>query len=231
MSIIQPTEEKPPKFPPRPAIEIMPLQQMLDERGPGEFQRGSRPRDHLYASELGHCPRSVWLEWHHPRPRDETFSRGRGALGHAVEHLMKENLRPFLVADEVTFRDEMVSGRADFFLRLGKGYPQFPAELKTTLAYDRFCSEPMREHVLQLQWYLSQEPSAPYGVLIYYNLSGWGGKMGEWKALVIPRDDTGVSAVAKKLWAIVHQSKEPECEEPGKCFWCDIAAGTEMKPV
>ncbi len=227
-------EPKPSKYPPRPPIEVMPLQDMIDERGTGEFERGARPRDRLYASELGHCQRSVWLEWHHPKPRDEAFSRGRGWLGHCVEHGVKEWIRPFFVADEVSLRDDRVSGRVDFFLRFHKGYPQIPMELKTTLAFDKFCSEPMLEHLLQLRWYLQQQPDSPYGLLCYVNLSGWGGRMGEKKVLVIPRDDAQVKARVDHLWKVVHHDEEPECEEPegqAKCFWCSIAKGAEMMPV
>ncbi len=228
------TETKPPKYPHRPAIEVLPLQQMLDERGAGEFKRGSRPRSALYASELGHCQRAVWLEWHHPKPRDEKFSQGRGWLGHCVEHGIKEWIRPFFVEDEVTLRDDRVSGRVDFVLRFGKDYPQVPMEVKSTYAFDKFCSEPMLEHLLQIRWYLQQQPDSPYGLLCYVNLANWNGQSGKRMVLVIPRDDAQVQARVDRLWKVVHQTKEPECEEPEgvtKCFWCSIASGAEMMPV
>lgn len=196
----------------------------------GKFERGNRPRDRIYASELGWCARAMWRSWHHPRPHDDLFSNNRGRLGHAAEVAMKEILRPVLVADEVSFTSDKVSGRVDFVIRMEKGGPQIPVELKTTYAFDRSMVEPFESNVLQLQFYLTQMPDAPFGFLCYMNLANYGGGSGIRGYLKVPRDDASVGAKVERLWSIVHDCKEePACDadNPNDCFPCKITERTE----
>lgn len=190
------------------------------------YERGNRPRDRIYASELGDCQRAVWLNWRHPRPHDEAFERGRGALGHAVEHMLAEQLAPLIVAREVSFTNDIISGRADFFLRLPTG-EQIPLELKSTYGFQRAMAEPKPSHVLQLQYY-AMASDAPFGLLAYLDLSNYGGNSGVWKTLRIPRNDEGVMKRAKYLRKLVEHGVEPTCEhagDPDGCWDCDRAEG------
>lgn len=202
------------------------------------FDRGARPRDHLYASDLGKCPRAVWLTWRFGHKRDPYFEDYLGPYGHALEDLIADQLGGLVCAREVSFRDERVSGRADFFLRLRHRGTQIPAELKSTAAFERFVSEPLPTHVFQLRWYLAQEPRAKFGVLIYLSsqYKAWkDDALGEWKrgdrilsrwvALKIPRDDEAVTREVGYLWHVVHQPNEPACsyvpQRAGdECFDC-----------
>jgi CRISPR/Cas system-associated exonuclease Cas4 (RecB family) len=217
-------------------FQIIPLEKHLESLDMGPFDRGERPRDHLYASELGYCPRAVWLGFKHPKPIDKEFSETRGALGHAIEELMAVKLARILVAREVTFRDERVSGRVDFVVRLKKGDPQIPVELKTTYAYTRFCANPEMSHLLQLGWYLTQMPEAPFGILIYYALDY--PNSAHWTAIEIPHDDRFVEERVKRLWKIAHALEEPACENPGenargerRCFSCSTHEGERGPPI
>lgn len=234
MSEVKP-KEKDPAHKPWPKFD---LKTVMAARDSGDFDRGDRPRDHLYASELGYCARAVWMGWHNPQPFDKEFTEGRGALGHAIEELMVEKLGMaksggLIVAREVSFRDEKVSGRADFFLRLKKGTPQFPLELKTTAAFDQFMDTPPNSHLLQLRWYLTQAPDAPFGLLTYYNLSSWGGGLGKWDTLRVERDDEAVEKRVSYLWRIVHQDREPACEaeDPTDCWDCKIHSDKRGVPT
>ncbi len=221
--------------PPAMKFERIALQAIASRHRVKPFERGNRPRDHLYASQLGACARAVWYSWAYPDVRpDDNFSETRGALGHAVEGVLAEQLNGIVVAREVSFYDEArhVSGRVDFIVRLVKDGPMIPVELKTTLAYDRFLAEPMASHLLQLRYYLTQVPEAPFGILVYYNLSGWGGKMGEWTALEIPRDDASVTEQAARLWRVVRQKEPPACEhhdDKDGCWDCSHSAEVVLK--
>ena len=216
---------------------IFPLDYILQEKSMGTFDRGARPRDHLYASELGYCPRAVWMGFKSPKPMDEHFTATRGALGHAIEALMAEKLNGLVVAKEVSFRDDFVSGRVDFVIRMERGGVQIPVELKTTYAYEKFVKSPELSHLLQIGWYLTQMPDAPFGLLVYYalqNKSYDGSKRdisGEWTALQIPRDDKTVTARVATLWEVVHQPKQPKCESPGDCFSCMIHSAQRGAPI
>ena len=206
------------------------LAALLEERDMGGFVRGVRPRDHLYASELGYCPRAVWLGFKKPRPDDKEFREGRGALGHAVEDLVYKKLNGFAVEREVSFRDERVSGRVDFVMRFSKRGPQIPLEVKSTYAYSRFVGDPMWAHLLQVGWYLTQMPEAPYGLLLYYSLEY--STSAQWTVLKIPRDDEAVKERVDALWKVVHSDKEPPCREgkPEDCFDCSNHAGKREGP-
>jgi hypothetical protein len=214
----------------------IPLRAIVDSilGGPRRFVRANRPRDRLYASELGQCQRAVWRNWRHPKPHDEKFERGRGALGHAVEEMLAAELAPCLVAREVSFTNTRVSGRADFFLRLPKtkDFPegvQVPVELKSTYALDLAVKDPKMSHVLQLRYYM-QASDAPFGILVYINLGNWGGRSGEYVALKVDRNDHMLETRIDQLWRIVHRATEPACEnlsDPKGCFDCSL---TEEKP-
>jgi len=216
-------------------FKTIPLLRMADRKKVKPFERGDRPRDHLYASQLGSCARAVWFNWRFPNVRpDDNFSETRGALGHWIENGVAEQLNGMLVAREVSFYDEKnhISGRADYIVRLTHDGPMIPVELKTTAAYDRFLDDPMGSHLLQLRYYLTQIPEAPFGLLVYYSLSSWGGKMGEWTALVIPRDDESVTNRSRFLWKIVHSDDAPLCEhesDKGGCFDCSHGAEEAMR--
>jgi hypothetical protein len=220
--------------PPQP-FHSLPLKRIADRRKALPFQRGNRPRDHIYASQLGACARAVWFDWYYPGLRpDDDFNETRGALGHAVESLIAKQLGPLLVAEEVSFYAEEahVSGRVDFVVRLKPTGPMIPVELKTTYAYDKFLRAPLPSHLLQLRYYLTQIPEAPFGILVYYNLSAWGGKSGHWTALVIPRDDGSVWARARFLWKIVHERDSPACDhegEPEPCWGCSRSAEAVLR--
>jgi hypothetical protein len=216
-------------------FKTIPLLSLATRKRVKPFERGDRPRDHIYASQLGSCARAVWFSWKFPNERpDDNFTETRGALGHAVEGLVAEQLNGLIAAQEVSYYDETnhISGRADYIIRMSHDGPMIPVELKTTLAYDRFLDSPMASHLLQLRYYLTQIPEAPYGILIYYNLSGWGGKMGEWTALEIPRDDESVTKRAAYLWELVHAESPPTCEHEGEkepCFDCSHSAETALR--
>ena len=214
-----------------PSFPEIPLERHLENLSVGQFDRGDRPRDHLYASELGYCPRAVWMGWKHPQPFDREFTETRGALGHAIEDLMAAKLARILVAREVSFRDDRVSGRVDFVVRLKRGGPQIPVEVKSTYAYTRFVKSPERSHLLQLGWYLTQMPDAPFGILIYYNLMVKGS--GHWTALKIPPLPMSVYHAVRALWATVHLRSEPTCREsdPATCFSCSTHADQRGAPV
>ena len=215
-----------------PPFPMFPLRATVDSvlGGPRRFVRANRPRDRLYASELGQCQRAVWRNWRYPRPHDEKFERGRGALGHAVEEMLASELAPCLVAREVSFTNTRVSGRADFFLRLppSKEYPegiQVPVELKSTYALDLAVNDPKRSHVLQLRYYM-EAADAPFGILVYIGLGNWGGQSGEYVALKVDRNDRMLGSFVDKLWRVVHRSAEPQCEnedDPKGCFDCSVA--------
>lgn len=217
------------------------LHEMAKRKRVLPFERGNRPRDHLYASHLGSCPRAVWFGWKYPelRPEDE-FPETRGALGHWIEDGVAGQLNGMLVAREVSFYDEEhhISGRVDFIVRLTHAGPMIPVELKTTAAYDRFLAEPLENHLLQLRYYLTQMPDAPFGILIYYSLSAFHRRgeeestMGQWTALVIPRDDEAVRERAARLWRIVRHDQPPECEhrdDKGGCWDCSKSAEVVWK--
>jgi hypothetical protein len=220
--------------PPQP-FHLIPLKRIADRRRSLPFARGNRPRDHIYASQLGDCARAVWFNWHYPELRpDDNFSETRGALGHAVEGLVAKQLGALLVAEEVSFYAEEahVSGRVDFVIRLKPKGPMIPVELKTTYAYDKFINSPLPSHLLQLRYYLTQIPEAPYGILIYYCLSNWGDKAGQWAALVIPRDDKSVWSRAEALWRIVLRKDSPACEHEGEkepCWGCSKSPEAVLK--
>lgn len=211
--------------------ERFPLEELVAERDVGSFERVNRPRDRLWASELGYCARAAWRSWHNPKPHDLGFTNGRGALGKGVEEIIAVKLRCVIAAREVSFTSEHTSGRADFVLRLERGGPQIPCEVKSTYAYDRFLAEPMESHLLQLRYYLREmpEPDAPFGLLLYYNLSNYKGGSGKWACLRISRDDAAVSAREARLWAIVHSETEPACDapDPTDCFPCSLVARSE----
>ena len=206
-----------------------PLQETLAELDiAGTYVRANRPRDHIWASSLGACRKSVWTEWNHPRPHDDDFEQHRGALGHAVEDNMAAKLKRVIVAREVSFTTPLISGRADFVVRLERGGPMIPVECKSTTAFDWSMKDPKRAHVLQTQFYVSQT-DAPFGILLYYNLANWGGQMGHWGTLYVPRDDAGLQSRAELLWADVHGTDAPACENPGEkngCWDCNRAEGT-----
>jgi hypothetical protein len=218
---------------------IFPLRATVDSilGGPRRFVRANRPRDRLYASELGNCQRAVWRNWRFPRPHDEKFERGRGALGHAVEEMLASEFSPVLVAREVSFTNQRVSGRADFFIRLPPSdeFPQgvqVPVELKSTYALDMAVKDPKRAHVLQLRYYM-EASDAPFGFLIYINLGNWGGRSGEYVALKVDRNDHMLESFVNKLWRVVHRDAEPRCEnedDPKGCFDCSVAAKDPADP-
>ena len=215
-----------------PPFPMFPLRATVDAvlRGPRRFVRKNRPRDRLYASELGQCQRAVWRNWRYPRPHDEKFERGRGALGHAAEVMLASELAPCLVAQEVSFTNTRVSGRADFFLRLppSREYPegiQVPVELKSTYGLDLAVNDPKRSHVLQLRFYMEAADS-PFGLLVYISLGNWGGQSGEYVALKVDRNDQMLESFVDKLWRVVHRNREPACEnadDPRGCFDCSVA--------
>lgn len=186
---------------------------------PKKFVRIDRPRDRIYASDLGKCPRAVWLGWRHPRPHDDEFERKRGALGHAVEDMIAKVQDVLIVAREVSFVDERVSGRADFVLRIDN--EQVPEEVKSTYAFDRFLADPPRTNVLQAAWYAMQL-GAPFALLTYVNLANYGGNSGDWNSLVIPRMDDELKREAEMLWQVVHTDKMPLCGNPKDCFDCSL---------
>lgn len=205
-----------------------PLHEILDRNSlppVPSFQRGNRPRDHLWASELGSCQRAVWLNWHHPRPHDDEFEQHRGALGHAVEDIIAKKVARMLVAREVSFNTPKVTGRTDFVLFIDE--KQVPLEMKSTYAFSRAMAEPRRSHQLQLLWY-TQQLDAPFGLLLYYDLSNYAGNSGHWDVLRLPRDDERVNRRIEHLWYIVHQNHGgPQCEDekPDECWDCSLAAG------
>lgn len=217
-------------------FETLPLEKHLESLEMGPFDRGRRPRDHLYASELGSCPKAVWLGFNRPKPIDKEFSDHRGALGHCVEDGMAVKLARLLVAREVSFRNDKVSGRVDFVIRMEHGGPQIPVELKTTYAYPRAVDFPEMSHLLQLGWYLTQMPEAPFGILILYSLAY--PTSGYWSAVQVPRDDDFVAEHVERLWRIIHKAEEPVCREPGlddrgkpACFGCARYAGALEGPT
>lgn len=193
---------------------------------PKKFVRVNRPRDHIYASELGGCARAVWHGWQHPRPHDEEFSLGRGALGHAVEEILAEQLQPHVVAREISFVNTKVSGRVDFALHIND--EQIPLELKSTYGFDLALSNPYPSNVFQVAWYAMQM-DAPYALLCYYNLANWGGKVGMWETLKIPRMDDLVKIETERLWEVVHREEEPACEHPDDCFFCGLIDAAEKE--
>lgn len=210
------------------------LRAVLD-RWPGKFERGSRPRDHLWASQVGDCRRAVWTSWHRPQPHDDFFETHLGALGHAVEDMMAQVLAPITVRGgrEVSFTTPKVSGRVDFVVRLHPDRAQMPLEVKSTYGFDQALAAPKFSHMYQLQWYLTQFPEAEHGVLAYVNLSNWGGNAGHWEALYIPRDDAKVAARVDVLWDDVHQAEPPGCEnleDPRGCWDCMKAEGKLARP-
>lgn len=212
----------PPKFP---------LRTIAKRRGVLPFERGERPRDHIWASELGKCARAVWFEWNYPTVWDARFSETRGALGHAVEQVIASHIRPVIVAEEVSFTSDLVSGRVDFVIRTKHAGPMIPVEVKSTYAFTKFLSAPLRSHVLQLQYYLSQIPEAPFGLLVYYNLSNWGGGSGEWEAIRIEREDEAMWKRAEQLWYMVRRKAPPKCENEGAdedCFDCSVSPEAKL---
>ena len=196
---------------------------------PKPFQRKNRPRDHLYASELGSCARAVWNNWRHPRPHDLNFEQHRGALGHAGEDMMAHVLRRVLVDREVTLTTPKVSGRVDFVLEFNG--EQVPAELKTTYGMDWAMADPKLAHILQCLWYVEQM-QAPYGVLIYLNLSNYGDKSGHWGALRLT-DHRGLLAPRiERMWNAVHDENAPDCEhvnDKNGCFDCGLVVEAQQK--
>jgi CRISPR/Cas system-associated exonuclease Cas4 (RecB family) len=194
-----------------------PLAELLAGVSPPAVEWAPRPRDRLWASELGLCDRAVWFAWNRPREVDRRFTETRGALGHYIEDGLARVLAPITIGREVSLRDDYVSGRVDFLVRLAPGEEPIPIELKTTYAA-RLISHPMTAHVLQLRFYLTQMPAAPYGLLIYYRLDYAGS--GSWTALRVSRADEAVRARVEQLWAVVHSAEPPPCREPGSCFYC-----------
>jgi len=215
---------------PKPRFPSFPLRRLAHRRAVLPFERGARPRDHIYASELGKCPRAVWFNWHYPDARDGDFSEKRGALGHAVEEAFARQIAALTVSREVSFYDEEhhLSGRVDFVVRLSHAGPMIPVELKSTYAYSRFVADPMEPHLMQLRYYLTQMPEAPFGLLVYYNLSNWGGAAGEWTSLRIDRRDRAVHGEANSLWEVVHRARPPDCEEKD-CFDCSVSPEAALK--
>jgi hypothetical protein len=207
-----------------------PLREIAKRRGVLPFERGDRPRDHIYASELGACARAVWYNWHFPDMRpDDDFSEFRGALGHGIEEVVAKQIASVVVSREVSFYDEVahISGRVDFVIRVTHDGEMIPVELKTTKAYGRFLEEPLDSHLLQLRYYLTQMPKAPFGLLVYYSLEGWGDTMGHWEALQIPRDDPSVFERAKHLHRLIAEARPPACEkmnEEDGCWDCSHSA-------
>ncbi len=209
-----------------------PLDEILAKVDVGSYRRGNRPRDRLWASQLGGCPRAVWHSWQHPRPHDEEFEQHRGALGHAVEDMMFNGpFKRVAIAREVTFTNHRVSGRADGFLRFERDEHQVPVELKSTYGFDWALAEPHKAHVAQALWYAQQDDS-PYAILCYVNLSNYNDLAGHWGALRLERADEWLDALTEKLWAAVHSAEEPPCRDPGlnartkklACFDCSLLA-------
>lgn len=225
----------------KPKFERFPLRRIADSKNVKPFERGTRPRDHIYASELGACARAVWFKFHYPTEFDKTYSERRGAVGHAIENLHAEQVKGLLVAREVSFYDEVmhVSGRVDFVLRTTHDGPMIPEELKTTIAFDHSMCEPFSANVYQLLYYISQIPEAPYGLLTYFNLASWkddegNSRMGEWETLLVPRDDEEVKRRAAYLWKVVHKEEPPNCEYVPRpkypdCFECSVSPEALMK--
>lgn len=208
-------------------LDEIDLQSVIDRASVGKYARKStRVRDRLYASELGSCARAVWSNWRHPRPHDEEFERGRGMLGHAGEWVMGEHLRPILLGSEVTFTNHRVSGRADFFVRIGT--EQIPVEVKTTYALSWAVAESRASHVLQAAFYAMSD-DAPYAILVYLNLGNYGGGSGKWVALRVPRMDAVLNARVNALWDAVHSETPPDCEHPGDCWDCGLVAEAEAR--
>lgn len=203
------------------------LQAVVDAAKVGKYERKtSRPRDRLYASELGSCARAVWSNWRRPRPHDAEFERGRGMLGHAGEWVMKQHLAPIFLAEEVSFTNHRVSGRADFFIRIDG--EQIPVEVKTTYAFDLSLGKPYPSHILQAAFYAMADDD-PYALVVYLSLGNWGGNSGKWAALKVPRMDESLNARIDVLWDVVHNDEEPKCEKPEDCFECGLL-GTEKRP-
>jgi hypothetical protein len=215
-----------------PSYPAYPLADLLRDRTP-TAEWTPRPRDRLWASELGSCDRAAWFGWNRPREPDSRFAETRGQLGHWVEDGLARVLAPITVGREVCLRDDYVSGRVDYLVRLAPGEAPVPVELKTTYA-SRLVSSPMPAHVLQLRFYLSCLPDAGFGLLLYYRLDYKGA--GSWAALQVERDDAAVRARVSELWAVVHSADPPPCREPGACFFCrddrggarDVAAGARQ---
>ncbi len=143
-------------------------------------------------------------------------------LGHAGEWAMKQHLKPILLGEELSFTNHRVSGRADFFVRIGK--EQIPVEVKTTYALDKSVSEPYTSHVLQAAFYAMADDD-PYAVLVYLGHGNWGGGSGKWVALKVPRMDDVLNARVDFLWEVVHAESEPACENPDNCFECGLLNG------
>ena len=217
---------------PFPTFSRFDLQALIEEKlkligvFPKKFIRTDRPRDRLYASELGGCARSVWHSWRHPRPHDDSFDKGRGALGHAAEEMLAPQLEPLTVAREVSFTNTKVSGRVDFVLHVDG--EQIPLELKSTFGFDLALAKPYPSNVYQACWY-AQQMRAPYALLCYLNLGNWGGKTGMWATLKIPRMDKELEVETERLWEVVHQDVEPSCENPGDCFLCGLLEKIEKE--
>lgn len=211
------------------------LDAAVERIGIGKFERGDRPRDRVWASQLGGCPRAAWWLWRHPKPHDDEFSDKRGAIGHAIEDVVFEVwLRPFTIAREVSFTNHKVSGRADGFCRFEPNGPQVPVEVKSTYAFDWALSLPHKAHVAQALWY-AQQADSPYALLLYVNLSNWNNGSGNRAALILPRADAWIDALTEKMWRIVHEDSAPPCEKPGvdtrthklNCFECSISGEHE----
>jgi hypothetical protein len=214
---------------------LYPLGELLDKLSMGTYERGNRPRNRLWASEIGGCARAVWFNWYHPKPHDDEFSQHKGLLGHIIEDgYANYIIRPILVAREVTFTNDRASGRADFVVRLEHGGPQIPIELKSTNAASWSVSEPKRSHVLQLQWYLLQMPEAPFGLLQYYELANYKQMQGHWReyVLYIPRDDEAVKSRIDYLLSLIANPDPPECEglaDKDGCWDCKHSAENAPK--
>jgi hypothetical protein len=216
-----------------------PLDEKLAALDVGTYERGNRPRDRLWASQLGGCPRAVWHSWQHPRPHDDEFENHRGALGHAVEDMVFERLlKRITIAREVSFTNHKVSGRVDGFIRFDREEHQVPVEVKSTYAFDWSITAPHKDHVAQALWYAQQDDS-PFAILLYVDLSNYNNHSGHWGALRLPRADAWVDALTENLWAVVHANAEPVCREPGinpktgklKCFGCSLLeTGTAVEP-
>jgi hypothetical protein len=220
----------------KPKFERFPLRHVAEKHSVKPFERGDRPRDHVYASELAGCVRATWWNWHYPNDRpDDDFGETRGALGHGIEEVVAKQIAPLIVAREVSYYDEKmhISGRVDYVVRTSIDGPMLPAELKSTKAYDKFLEEPMEEHIMQLRYYLSQMPGAPFGLLIYYSLQGWPshttGKdtMGCWEALEVSRDDEAVRKRVAYVYNLVNRKDPPPCEhlnDKDGCWGCSHSA-------
>lgn len=194
-----------------------------------------KPKDigRYYPSEIGSCMRKVWFSYKKPKETEvdlvRVFEAGNILHDFVVEVLRSEKTPEVeLLESEFPFRMEisgfLVSGRVDDLILVKLSGRKVLIEVKST-SYLKYREEPMKGHVMQLQFYM-HATKVHDGMLLYIEKNTLQTK---WFDL---RYDKKIVDDAIKRFKMLHKSlksgKMPSAEakvsgEEWMCRYCPYA--------